>query len=115
MARLTRTAAQSVGAVFTAASDTITNTALLLHRTTEVGYSHIDTYGVTSAVRNKGRIEDALLEEEENDHNRALRRMKLAEQKARAKAKHDKAYVQIMEQYAESTSKTLENIQNKED
>lgn len=66
----------AVGAIGSVA----TKSMLMLDRLTDAGYSHADTFAINTELRNRGSIEDALLDEEKRDLERTLERLKYEEQ-----------------------------------
>lgn len=83
MASLTKNTSASLGQVLAAigaAGNTLTKIMFTFDRLTDAGYSHADTFAINTELRNKGAIEDTILEEEKNDLERILERKKFEEQ-----------------------------------
>jgi hypothetical protein len=48
----------------------------MLDRLTDAGYSHADTFALNTEIRNRGSIEDTVLDEEQRDLERTIERLK---------------------------------------
>lgn len=66
----------AVGAIGSVA----TKSMLMLDRLTDAGYSHADTFALNTELRNRGSIEDAVLDEEKRDLERTIERLKYEQQ-----------------------------------
>ena len=66
----------AVGAIGSVA----TKSMLMLDRLTDAGYSHADTFALNTELRNRGSIEDAVLDEEKRDLERTIERMRHEQQ-----------------------------------
>lgn len=66
---------QVLGAVG-AVGNTVAKALACLDRLTDAGYSHADTYATNTELRNVGSVKDVMLDEEERDLEREIRRIK---------------------------------------
>lgn len=66
----------AVGAVGSVA----TKSMMMLDRLTDAGYSHADTFALNTELRNRGSIEDTVLDEEKRDLERTIERLKYDDQ-----------------------------------
>ena len=70
---------QLLGAV-AATGSTLTKIVLTVDRLTDAGYSHADTFAMNTELRNKGSVQDTLLDEEKRDLERTIERLKFEDQ-----------------------------------
>jgi hypothetical protein len=59
-----------------ALGNTVAKALATIDRITDAGYSHADTYAANTEIRNAGSVKDVLLDEEERDLEREIRRIK---------------------------------------
>ena len=76
MQTMNRSAAQVVTAIGSVGGVVSKNMGAL-DRASDVSYSHADTFVINTELRNKGSIQDTILDEEERDLEREMRRLKL--------------------------------------
>ena len=63
---------QSIGSV----GRVVSKNMAALDRVSDASYSHADTFVENTLLRNQGSIKDTVLDEEERDHDRDMRRLK---------------------------------------
>lgn len=83
MPSLTRNTSSALGQLLGAVGaigSVATKSMLMLDRLTDAGYSHADTFALNTELRNRGSIEDAILDEEKRDLERTIERMKHEQQ-----------------------------------
>lgn len=83
MPSLTRNTTNALGQLLGAvgaAGNVLTKGMMALDRLTDAGYSHADTFAINTELRNKGSIEDAMLDEEQRDLERTIERLRFEEQ-----------------------------------
>lgn len=83
MPSLTRSTSSALGQVVAsvgAAGNVLTKSMMILDRLTDAGYSKADSFAMNTELRDKGSIEDAILDEERRDLERRIERMRHTEQ-----------------------------------
>jgi len=85
MPSLTSATGSALGQVLAsvgAAGNVLTKSMMMLDRLTDAGYSHADTFALNTELRNKGSIDDTLLDEEKRNLERTIERLRFEEQLA---------------------------------
>lgn len=79
MASVTQNTASALGEILAAVGavgNTVGKVLGMVDRLSDAGYSHADTYAANTELRNVGSIKDTMLDEEERDLEREIRRIK---------------------------------------